>query len=73
MTSLLQTAFERLSKLPDAEQDLLAVAILTEVEHMDARWDESFASSRGALAKLVAEAKRDVREGRATPLDFDHR
>jgi hypothetical protein len=36
MTEALKKAFERAARLPDAEQDSLAAAIMTEIESEDA-------------------------------------
>ena len=68
MTRALRKAFEAASKLPDAEQDALAAAILEELES-ERRWDELFQRSADALAKLAKEALAEDRAGRTRPLD----
>jgi hypothetical protein len=68
MTRALKKAFDAASKLPDAEQDALAAAILEELES-ERRWDELFQRSADALAKLAKEALAEDREGRTRPLD----
>jgi hypothetical protein len=70
MTNKLKKAFEAASKLPPAEQDALAAAILEEVK-ADKLWDASFARNPGALERLADEALEEHRAGRTRPLDPD--
>ena len=70
MTKALKKAFEAASRLPDADQDELAAAILEELE-ADERWDAAFARSQDALARLGDEALEEYRAGRTEPLDPD--
>lgn len=56
MTDLLQKAFAEASKLPPEEQEAIAQWLLQELES-ERRWDEAFAGSQDALAKLAAEAQ----------------
>ena len=68
MTKALKKAFEAASKLPEAEQDALAAAILDELES-ERRWDELFERSADTLAKLAKGALAEDRAGRTRPLD----
>ena len=68
MTKALKKAFEAASKLPEAEQDALAAAILDELES-ERHWDELFERSAATLAKLAKEALAEDRPGRTRPLD----
>ena len=68
MTKALKKAFEAASKLPEAEQDALAAAILDELES-ERHWDELFERSVDTLAKLAKEALAEDRAGRTRPLD----
>lgn len=68
MTKALKKAFEAASKLPEAEQDALAAAILEELES-EKRWDELFQASPDTLAKLAKEALAEGEAGRTRPLD----
>lgn len=68
MTRSLKKAFQAASKLPDAEQDALAAAILEELES-ERRWGELFQRSADPLAKLAKEALAEDRAGRTRPLD----
>ena len=68
MTKALKRAFEAASRLPEAEQDALAAAILDELES-EKRWDELFERSADRLAKLAKDALAEDRAGRTRPLD----
>ncbi|MEO7085157.1 MAG: hypothetical protein ABI442_02005 [Gemmatimonadaceae bacterium] len=68
MTKLLDQALRAVSKLPDAEQDALAVAILAEVTG-EANWDRQFKASAAELERLADEAIGEHRHGRSQPLD----
>ena len=68
MTEALKKAFERASQLPEADQDSLAAAILTEIESEDA-WDSAFSRSQKELGALADEALEEHRRGRTRPLD----
>jgi hypothetical protein len=70
MTKALKKAFEAASRLPDADQDELAAAILEELE-ADERWEAAFARSQDALERLANEALEEYRAGRTEPLDPD--
>jgi len=70
MTKALKKAFEAASRLPDPDQDELAVAILEELE-ADERWEAAFAGSQEALERLADEALEEHRAGRTEPLDPD--
>ena len=70
MTNKLKKAFDAAAKLPPAEQDALAAAILEEVK-VDGLWDASFAQKPGVLAGLADEALEEHRSGRTRPLDPD--
>jgi len=70
MTNKLKRAFDAASKLPAADQDALADAILEEVE-TDGLWDASFAARPGALERLADEALAEHRAGRTQRLEPD--
>jgi hypothetical protein len=67
MTKLMDTAISEVAKLPEPEQDVLAVILLEEIAS-ERRWSESFAKSQDALAKLAEEALAEYAAGRTTPL-----
>jgi aspartate/glutamate racemase len=70
MTELLERAVKKVKSLPDSEQDAIATLILEELED-EIRWDQAFARSQDVLAKLAAEARDEVRAGKAEALDPD--
>ncbi len=63
MTELLESAFERASKMPEIEQNMFAKFILEELES-EKKWDSAFASSEDVLAKLATEAIEDFKNNR---------
>lgn len=67
MTNKLKEAFETAARLPAGEQDVLAAAILEEIES-DARWTASLAAHPEALERLADEALAEHRAGRTKPL-----
>jgi hypothetical protein len=70
MTQLLEKVIAEVSPRSEPEQDALAAWILEELasEH---RWDQAFADSEDALARLAAEALAEHRSGHTQPLDAD--
>jgi len=71
MTNKLKKAFDAASKLPPAEQDALAAAILEEVK-VDGLWEASFAKTPGTLERLADEALDEHRADTTRPLDPDN-
>ncbi len=67
MTKLLEQAFNEASKLPKEEQDSLARLLLAEFAS-ERQWNETFAKSRDALAKLADEALAEFDAGKTKPL-----
>jgi len=70
MTKLLERAVKKVEALPDREQDAIAALILEELED-ETRWDETFARTQDALARLAAEAMAEDRAGKTEALDPD--
>lgn len=70
MTKLLEHVIARLKTLPINEQDAIAAMILEELED-EVQWDESFAKSQDALAKLADEAMAEYRAGKTQKLDLE--
>jgi hypothetical protein len=68
MTELLERAIAKLKTLPTSDQDAIAAMILAELED-EIRWDEAFARSHNALAKLAATAMAEYRAGKTQELD----
>ena len=70
MTQLLEKAFEKVSALPDSEQDALASVLLTELES-EQRWDRLFNSSQDLLGLMAREALEEYRADETAPLDLE--
>jgi hypothetical protein len=68
MTKLLETALEKISRLPKDEQDAIASQILAELED-EAGWATRFASQKDKLRQLAEEALTERRKGETRPLD----
>jgi len=68
MTKLLEKALEKISSLPQEEQDAIAAQILAELED-EAAWAKRFATPGDKLRRLADEALAEHREGKARPLD----
>ena len=68
MTRKLKLAIDRVSALPDDEQDAIASMILEEIED-DARWHAAFAKSQEALARLADEARAEIAAGEIRAYD----
>jgi hypothetical protein len=68
MTTLLQKAFAEASKLPTAEQDLLASRLLAELSAEDA-FDEAIERSSEKLGRLAQQALAEYRSGLTEELD----
>lgn len=68
MTELLEQAIARVKTLSVNEQNAIAAIILEELED-DRRWDEAFARSPDALAKLAATAMAEYHAGKTQALD----
>lgn len=66
MTQLLEKAISKASKLPEKEQDALAVIVLAEIESEE-RWTETFAKSQDLLAELAGEARAEHAAGKTKP------
>lgn len=65
---MLEKALEKVSKLPQDEQDAIASQILAELED-EAQWARQFAASRGKLRRLAEEALAEDQRGETLPLD----
>jgi hypothetical protein len=60
MTTLLASAFEEASKLPETDQNALARWLLEEI-HSERKWAKAFAESADVLEKLADEAIEEKR------------
>ena len=70
MGKVMQRAVAEVSKLPEAEQEVVGAWILAELES-ERRWDELFARSQDVLAEMAAEEIREDEAGLTLPHDPD--
>ena len=70
MTASLERAFNEASKLPEAEQELLASRLLEELAAEDA-FDRAIQTSGAKLSGLASQALDEHRRGRTEPLDVE--
>ncbi len=68
-TALLKKAFDRVSALPQHEQDAIATLIFDELSS-EQQWDELFAKSQDKLSLLADEALVEYKNGETEPLDL---
>ena len=68
MTKLLEKALEKVSGLPEDEQDAIASQILAELED-ESVWAKRFVHSQDKLRRLADEALAEHRQGKTGPLD----
>ncbi len=69
MTTLLEKVLEKISNLPEIEQNAIARWILEEIES-DQKWSKKFAGSEDVLEKLALEALEEDQQGKTTRLDI---
>jgi hypothetical protein len=70
MTKLLERAFAEASKLPPAEQELLAARLLAELAIED-EFDQAIRNSANKLSRLAALAVAEHQAGETEELDPD--
>ena len=68
MTKLLEKAVQKVSSLPQDEQDAIASQILAELED-EVAWGTRFAKQGGKLRRLAEEALAEHHRGETHPLD----
>ena len=68
MTELLTKAFNKVIKLSNEEQDVIAEIILEEL-NSEKRWEKAFGTSHDELAQLADEALKEHRSGKSQILD----
>ncbi|MCG3165767.1 MAG: hypothetical protein POELPBGB_01542 [Bacteroidia bacterium] len=65
MTNSLKSIFDKLDKLPSAEQDAIADLLAHELA-----WQNSFAKSQNQLLSLAKEAKAEYVKGKTKPMNL---
>jgi len=70
MTILLQKAFNKASKLPAQNKDLLAQELLENIES-ELRWQTGFETLQEKIENFAKEALREYRSGNTKKMGFD--
>ena len=68
MRKLLEEAIEKANKLPDQEQDSLALHIILEVDSRS-KWDHCLAGTQDQLAVMAEKATEEHEKGKTTSAD----
>jgi len=68
MSNLLQKALEKVSTLPEDEQDAIASQILASLADEEA-WKTRFAEKRDVIRRMAREALEEDARGETLPLD----
>mgnify|MGYP001587838900 CR=1 FL=1 len=68
MTTLLEKAFKKASKLPEVEQNALAKWLLEEPE-TGKEWEKRFAESEDILDRLADEVLKSHKKGKTKQMD----
>ena len=67
MTKLLNSAFEKISKLPEIEQNIFARFIINEIES-EKKWEKKFSNSEDLLSNLANTALNDFKNNKCIEL-----
>jgi len=70
MTTLLETAFEKISALPEIEQNIYAKNLLHEIES-EKIWDSAFSESEDMLSQMADNALSDFKNNDTKLLNQD--
>jgi len=70
MTQLLESAFEKISSLPEMEQNIYAKFILDEMES-ELTWGSAFSESEGLLEEMADEALMDYDNKGTEKIDIE--
>lgn len=70
MTTLLNSAFEKITTLPEIEQNIFARFIIEEIEG-EKQWDNSFSLSEDLLENMANEALIDFHNNKTSKLDVE--
>ena len=68
MTTLLESAFEKISALPEIEQNIYAKNLLEEIES-EKRWDSAFSESEDMIGQMADDTLKDFQNNNTTPLE----
>lgn len=67
------TVIKMIESLPETEQDGVIEHLRKYLEEMqdEVEWDDSFSKTQQKLVVAAQRAKREIAEGRASPLDLE--
>ncbi|MEA2017379.1 MAG: hypothetical protein U9N59_02930 [Campylobacterota bacterium] len=71
MTKLVDSAFEKISTLPEIEQNIFAQFIIDEIIEED-KWNKSFSKSEDLLSKMADEALTDFNNNQTEILNISN-
>ena len=67
------TVMKMLESLPEHAQERTLEHLREYLEDLrdESKWDTSFAKTQGKLAAAARQVRREVSEGKSTPMDFE--
>jgi hypothetical protein len=67
------TVVRMLEELPEAVQNQVVEHMREYIEDIrdEARWESTYTETRGRLVSAARQAKREIADGQAKPLDYD--
>ncbi len=70
LSALLEKTLQKISLLPESEQDVLADLLTKEFES-EKQWSKTLKESQDQLERLADEALTELKDGHTEPLDTD--
>ena len=69
----LATLTKMLEALPDPEQERVIEHVREYIEDLrdERRWDDRFRASRAKLAAAARQARKEIAQGRSSPMDLE--
>jgi len=71
-TATMTTMVKMLESLPERIQERVLDHLMEYIEEIrdEAKWSESFSQTKGKLVNAARQARKEVKEGKATPMDL---
>ena len=72
-STAITTVIKMIESLPEASQEQVVAHLRDYIEDLqdERQWDASFRRTQQQLMAAAQRAKREIAEGRATPMDYD--
>jgi hypothetical protein len=72
-SAAIETVKKMLESLPESAQDRVVEHLREYIETLndEARWQSSFERTRSQLSKAAKQARQEIAEGKAEPMDYD--